>query len=306
MFSLCGIFNLLQYPIGFTDSDGRIFQRFWPVLSTSLLVGSIINARQFIEGHQTYWLYLAFGLGWFLIALIGSVIGEGIANESSLVNTINRLPAQPESSPKKVNRTSAPRATKVNSPKTYDLPPIRIRTSSKNLVNFPELRKRVLMERANGWAISNLDGYASSKADSSWADEPVSAEVETIDVSVSARPPKMTYNPDSMIRARGMQRLYPNWRFCYFELGRPFGQTIEAEVLLVCEPQNRFDPNAVVVCLGNIKLGYVPAELAAGMAAFLRHSGGIARAEAELWFDYRRGSKRNSIRLLIQKPFGFQ
>jgi len=306
IFSLCVIVNVLQYIVGFTDSDGRIFQRAWPVVSSVLLVAVFLYSRQYVEGHQSFWLYLAFGFGWFLIALIGSVVGEGLASESNEIKSVVRAPAQPASSPKRVNRTPEPKAAKVSASEVDELPPIRRRPPSGYSVNFPELRTRVLRERSSGWSISDLAGYSPSSSDANWTDEAVSDQVETIDDSFQTRPPKMKYNPDSLIRARGMQRLYQNWRYCYFELGRPFGQTIETEVLLVCEPQNRYDPNAVVVCLGNVKLGYVPAELAPGVSALLRQSGGIARADGELWFDYRRGLKRNSVRLLIQKPFGFQ
>lgn len=127
------------------------------------------------------------------------------------------------------------------------------------------------------------------------------------DYSPTRNAPLLARDVSSQLRAKGMQSLYSNWRSCYFDMGKPYGQSVEAEVELIPEPNNQYDANAVaVVCEGWV-LGYIPAELALSLKTLINSAGGVVRADAELWFDFRtRTQKRNSVRLLVARPFRIQ
>jgi hypothetical protein len=86
-------------------------------------------------------------------------------------------------------------------------------------------------------------------------------------------------------------------------MGSPYGQAVTAEVYLVPDKANTYDPHAIAVVYGEVKLGYVPASHAPKLERLITQSGGVVRAEAELWFDFRTREKRNSVRLLVRMPF---
>lgn len=122
-----------------------------------------------------------------------------------------------------------------------------------------------------------------------------------------ATTPLLARDSNSQLRAKGMQSFYNNWKQCYFSLGSPFGQSVETEVELVPDPDNRFDKNAVAVLCEGVVLGYIPTELALSLKTLINSVGGVVRADAELWFDSRtRTAKRNSVRLLVVQPFRVQ
>jgi len=115
--------------------------------------------------------------------------------------------------------------------------------------------------------------------------------------------PHLVRDSASQLRAKGMQSFYNNWKHFYLALGSPSGQSFEATVELVPEPNNRFDKHAVAVICAGWVLGYIPAEYSADMKACIVSFGGIVRADAELWFDFRARQPRNSVRLLIATPY---
>jgi hypothetical protein len=122
-----------------------------------------------------------------------------------------------------------------------------------------------------------------------------------------ATAPKLVRDSNSPLRAKGMKSFYNNWKQCYFALGSPFGQSVETEVQLVPDPDNRFDKNAVAVICEGVVLGYIPTELALSLKTLINSVGGVVLADAELWFDFRtRTEKRNSVRLLVAQPFRIQ
>jgi hypothetical protein len=131
----------------------------------------------------------------------------------------------------------------------------------------------------------------------------VASDIDTLNFKTSGYIPLLKTDNSSTLRARGMTKLYSNWRQVYFDMGSPYGQAVMAEVYLVPEKDNAFDSHAIAVAFGEIKLGYVPASHAPQLERLITQAGGVVRAEAELWFDFRTREKRNSIRLLVRVPF---
>jgi hypothetical protein len=129
------------------------------------------------------------------------------------------------------------------------------------------------------------------------------SDIDTLNFKTSGHIPLLKTDNSSTLRARGMTKLYSNWRQVYFDMGSPYGQAVMAEVYLVPEKDNAFDSHAIAVAFGEIKLGYVPASHAPQLERLITQAGGVVRAEAELWFDFRTREKRNSIRLLVRVPF---
>ena len=124
-----------------------------------------------------------------------------------------------------------------------------------------------------------------------------------LNIKTSGYVPRLKPDQNSTLRARGMTRLYSNWRSVYFEMGSPYGQAVNAEVWLIPEKDNAYDSQAIAVAFGEVKLGYIPASYAPQLGSLITQAGGVVRAEAELWFDFRTREKRNSIRLLVELPF---
>jgi hypothetical protein len=129
------------------------------------------------------------------------------------------------------------------------------------------------------------------------------SDVDTLNFKTSEFIPLLKTDSNSTLRARGMTKLYSNWKQVYFDMGSPYGQAVMSEVYLVPEKDNAYDPHAIAVAFGEIKLGYVPASHAPQLERLITQAGGVVRAEAELWFDFRTREKRNSIRLLVRVPF---
>ena len=128
---------------------------------------------------------------------------------------------------------------------------------------------------------------------------PVSSKPRSSSVSRRAE----ATDKSSGLRAKGMKSYYPNWKRLYLQMGRPAGQSVETEVELIPDLNNRFDSNAVSVVCNGFVLGYIPIELAQSFRALIATSGGVVRADAELWFDFKNREKRNSVRLLIAEPY---
>ena len=149
------------------------------------------------------------------------------------------------------------------------------------------------------------------QADSREAPEQTSAvrSVKPISQEPRTLPPAPEFVPflvrddASQLRAKGMQSFYQNWKNFYLAIGRPSGQSFEATVELIPEPNNRFDQHAVAVICAGWVLGYIPVEHSANIKACILSNGGIVRADAELWFDFRARQPRNSVRLLIATPY---
>lgn len=127
--------------------------------------------------------------------------------------------------------------------------------------------------------------------------------VTTLNFETSGYVPRLMPDQNSTLRARGMTKLYSNWKAVYFEMGSPYGQAVMTEVYLVTEKDNAYDSHAIAVAYGEVKLGYIPASYAPQLSHLITVAGGVVRAEAELWFDFRTREKRNSIRLLVKLPF---
>ena len=129
------------------------------------------------------------------------------------------------------------------------------------------------------------------------------AEARDIPTGSPTSIPKVATDKSSGLRAKGMKSYYPNWKRLYLQMGRPAGQSVETEVELIPDLNNRFDSNAVSVVCNGFVLGYIPIELAQSFRALIATSGGVVRADAELWFDFKNREKRNSVRLLIAEPY---
>ena len=129
------------------------------------------------------------------------------------------------------------------------------------------------------------------------------SDIDTLNFKTSGHIPLLKADNNSTLRARGMTKLYSNWKQVYFDMGSPYGQAVMSEVYLVPEKDNAYDSHAIAVAFGEIKLGYVPASHAPQLERLITQAGGVVRAEAELWFDFRTREKRNSIRLLVRVPF---
>jgi hypothetical protein len=129
------------------------------------------------------------------------------------------------------------------------------------------------------------------------------SDIDTLNFKTSEYIPLLKADSNSTLRARGMTKLYSNWKQVYFDMGSPYGQAVMSEVYLVPDKDNAYDSHAIAVAFGEIKLGYVPASHAPQLERLITQAGGVVRAEAELWFDFRTREKRNSIRLLVKVPF---
>ncbi|RAO30070.1 hypothetical protein ONO86_05622 [Micromonospora noduli] len=92
---------------------------------------------------------------------------------------------------------------------------------------------------------------------------------------------------------------------------KPSGSEIAVTAQVVPEPQNRHDPNAIGVWVGNRQLGYLPKEEAARytpMLAGLVAQGWLPQVSARVWgtewsdYDDRRASFRGSVTLDLAEP----
>ena len=87
------------------------------------------------------------------------------------------------------------------------------------------------------------------------------------------------------------------------------GNTIEqVQCILVPEPWNPYDPNAVAVTVGRHHVGYLPADLAASYAsplAQLVRKGLLATGEARIWAKDDGGMIRARVTILIPEAAAF-
>lgn len=101
-------------------------------------------------------------------------------------------------------------------------------------------------------------------------------------------------------KAKGMQSYYHGFKRVLLRNRLTPGHEYSAVVTLQIDPTNRFDPFAVMVIFQGHTLAYVPREDSQAFYSVLKPVGGAAICVANIWFDprYRRGGKRNSIRLM--------
>lgn len=82
------------------------------------------------------------------------------------------------------------------------------------------------------------------------------------------------------------------------------GETVDSfEAVLVCEPANPLNPNAIAVTWFGYVMGYLPKSESAELFAFIMKRGGMARATARMKFDIADNS--SAVRVDVQKPFRF-
>ena len=83
------------------------------------------------------------------------------------------------------------------------------------------------------------------------------------------------------------------------------GETVESfEAVLVCEPANPLNPNAIAVTWFGFVMGYLAKSESAELFAFLMKRGGVARCNATVKFDA--SDNASAARIDVQKPFRFE
>jgi len=104
---------------------------------------------------------------------------------------------------------------------------------------------------------------------------------------------------------KGIKRVFADYGMPITEKGTTLE---EARCLLVPEPWNPHDPNAVAVTIGVHQVGHLPADLAIKYApplARLAADGALATGEARLWAKSEAGVVRARVTILIPEARTF-
>jgi len=280
-YGFCAVVNLFIFVLAFlpgSSKEERLSIAAWGLFSASILVIFVLFGPQDSAfGSDSKGIFIFLAIGWVLLAVIFPVIvwveyGDEISRQMAHMNRKLR--------------------------NSLGVTPYSVRSLVREV---PRVRRQKTQSDTSYKGLNNKSPEVSLEED-----ESVESELLRVLLSATTRSPKLKPDLNSQLRARGMTRLYSNWKKCYFLMNKPFGQQVLTEVVLIEEPENPNDVNAIMVCYGYLKLGYIPREIAAALKPILTKSGGVVRADAELWFDFRSGQKRNSIRLLVARPFSIE
>jgi hypothetical protein len=119
---------------------------------------------------------------------------------------------------------------------------------------------------------------------------------------------------DEQVEVAGENFHVKGVRRVYKDRGMPIttrGTTLEGlQCILVPEPWNEHDPNAVAVLVGAHQVGYIPAELARDYSPYLRELAGVGKAlatgVARIWAkDEGGGMIRARVTLLLPEVAAF-
>ncbi len=285
IFSVCGVANLFIFTLAFrraTEIRVRLFFVLWSFLGGCLLFYFVFATRNYTSDSESYSVSLLYALIWLcLVVLIpyGFVLTYREAKKVQDQRRKEDIEAAKKRSPKPPVRREKQPLKNVVAPRTQK-PSTSISSPSTRTGISREDSDQEILNLITKLSLGHLRG----------------------DIDA----PLILPNENSQLRAKGMTKQYGNWKECYFRLGRPFGEMVRTEVFLAPEPTNPEDRNAVMVTYQDLKLGYVPREYAPAFREVILEAGGLARAKAELWFDYRNGQKRNSIRLLVAFPLSVE
>lgn len=124
-------------------------------------------------------------------------------------------------------------------------------------------------------------------------------------IRISKVAPKLAASEDFAFRVVHSDKFGENFDAVLREYEGRDGETVESfEVVLVCEPANPLNPNAVAVTWFGFVMGYLAKIESAEIFTFINSRGGLAKANAKMKFDIENNA--SAVRVDIQKPFRFE